>query len=62
MAKDKLKKVSTELEMDKACKSAARFRCADAAPEVTTSFYLLNEGWAALGKPTKIKLTASTVE
>ena len=63
MGKDKdKKKISTTLEMDKQCKSSARFRSADVDEAVTTSLYVLNDGWERLGKPSKIKVTVTPVE
>ena len=60
--KDKTKKISTVLEMDKQCKSSARFRTGDSEETVTTNVYLLNEGWGKLGKPTKVRVTISAIE
>jgi len=61
MGKEK-QKVSTTLEMDKECKTSARFRSADVDEEVTTSIYLLNASWKKFGKPTKVKVTVTPIE
>ncbi len=60
--KDKNKKVSTILEMNKKCKSSARFGSPDNDESVTTALYLLNDSHNKLGKPTKIKVSVSAVE
>ena len=63
MAKEKdKKKITTTLEMDKNCKASKRYRSSDVDEAVTTSIYILNDGWERLGKPTTVKVTVTPVE
>lgn len=61
MPKDKDRAVTT-LEMNKQCKSSARFGSPNENETVTTSLYLLNSSWEKLGKPTKVKVSVVAVE
>ena len=57
MAKGKT--VTTALTQDKTCKSCVRYRSTDADEKVTTSLYLGNESYKALGNPKKIEVAVS---
>ncbi len=57
MAKDKVKKTVT-MAIDKVCKSCVR--CRAEGPEsdtVSSSIYIQNAAWEALGRPKKFRIT-----
>jgi len=55
------KSVSTTLVKDKTCKSCIRFVSQASTETVTTSLYLQNAAWEALGKPESVTLTVAPI-
>ena len=53
------KNVSTTLKKDKDCKSCVRYRSIAEDEKVTTSLYLSNAAYAALGNPEEIEVRVS---
>jgi len=51
--------VRTTLVQNKTCKSCVRYGSKNAEDKVTTSIYLQNESFEALGKPEKIEVAVS---
>lgn len=50
---------STTLKKDKQCKSCVRFRSEEPDEKVTTSIYIQNSAFEAMGRPEMIKLTVT---